>query len=450
MLLSSVQDTLTGLESNALQRPFVSTEAAMNARQILWDLVVSARVHHVQFRTGYELGEKSVLTDATQPGRILGVTLRSRHGGQPDLYVTAEQYIFALGAGIEDTRLRAQIRMDVKTQKRKSVVVAVAPSPLDREAAHAGPLSVVWMGYGQSADFNVIAHRGLPKTPNESYCLISDSNSLPADASYEECAEVANRLIAKAAQYLKGVGTPGPADNLDRKMVSILFERTASWYVCEKNEVLFNERVGKEYSYWFGPSRFQWEANSGREQRKANPQRTTQDELRVITLSAEKDKDSRHLLLSKQRNLPGPILGSIWATKKVLHFAAYRLLAGDLNVKEFKTFRDGLVRQLDEIFQRDRGWIDGLPEEERESIRVIDRNPASKENYLCIVPGKFSLFPTVAHQVYLEMEVRTLYTGEKSPAKPREQVANARKDADGLVGASKGVEALLRRKPQAH
>lgn len=47
-------------------------------------------------------------------------------------------------------------------------------------------------------------------------------------------------------------------------------------------------------------------------------------------------------------------------------------------------------------------------------------NTGTPPAQLCVVPGKFSLFPSVAHQVYLEMELRGLFcTLDEGRAAPR-------------------------------
>ena len=80
-----------------------------------------------------------------------------------------------------------------------------------------------------------------------SYSLVSDSNSLPEGSAYEECAEVAFRLRAKASDSGQISFWPEASEG------SRIFPDTGvSWYACDKTEFALEEGTNREYSYWWG------------------------------------------------------------------------------------------------------------------------------------------------------------------------------------------------------
>jgi len=322
------------------------------------------------------------------------------------------------------------------------VILAVRPSPFNQEPdAGSYPLSVVWMGHSSADDFNVIAHRALEPGGAEAftYSLISDSNSLSADSTYEECAEAANRLMAKASTFLAPLNDRKD-DNLDRQVVTFLAKfKQASWYACTKSEFLPSEESGREYSYWYGPARYEWNDPAWLSARKTK-QRKVQAAIRKCVLDDEFMRQPKKRLVAEGFGFPAPLNSSVWALKKALHFTCYRLICkGEKRIerKTFEVVRDSILDAIDDIVRKR-----GEPRWDSNDSSIIPTGPSRPQNYICIIPGKFSLFSTVAHQVYLEMELRRLFCDTPSCGERKKLIAEVAERADELVARPTAIDLL--------
>ena len=108
----------------------------------------------------------------------------------------------------------------------------------------------------------------------------------------------------------------------------------------------------------------------------------------------------------------GVVSDSSWAAKKALHFALMQLVTAmrsddsqaiDDARRIFFTFQARVSDCFSLVLGANR-HVCGEPD----SQSMLDASCA-KPNFLCVVPGKFSLFPTLAHGVYLELESRGIY-----------------------------------------
>jgi hypothetical protein len=100
---------------------------------------------------------------------------------------------------------------------------------------------------------------------------------------------------------------------------------------------------------------------------------------------------------------------SSWSLKKAIHFALQRLARAErLERGEIRAQNDPdtLAAAREEFFKLRDYAVSAFDKRSKQQ-------PSRRPNFLCVIPGKFSLFPTLAHQVYIEMEIRGLFQGLK-------------------------------------
>ncbi len=347
----------------------LSPDSVMDTRQILHDLATMAVDHGVEILYGYELEPKSVhISRYWNSRRITGVTLRNTEKPDNTLHVVADQYVFGLGLGFEENEmLRDRLDVRVKVEKRLSVMVVAEPALSDQ--------SFVVMD--SENDFNHIYRPWNDK--NGGYSIIADSNGLSPDASLDQIAEADQELIRKAEMYF------GVKRIKDRG-------RTMFRYVCTKTEFPSEEGKRRYYSFWFGP-KYEWDRGKWLTE-KVNDRKKTQEDIRNYV----NDRG--------QSVLADDIRESMWALKKRIHFTLQRIASKSKNGQECAESLADLVKYRNE------------------AIECLQANIKSERgeqpNFLCVVPGKFSLFPTLAHQVYQEMEVRGFFENLSSDVPKRE------------------------------
>ena len=331
--------------------PPLSTDLVMATRDLLCDLASSAAACGVKIVTGYEaLIDQAAACDSSAARPKTPVRFRAIDDHDDTFEVEATQTIFAAGGTISPTDT-AFFEPDqrVHLESRQSVMVVVTPPIESGNFTRFSP--------DPSHDLNHVAHRA-PHDGTTPFSILADSNAFPVDAQEADLELAAQRLVDKAEQTLGPLRDTG---------------HTLTWYACTKTECLVENGYDRNYCYWWGPALTQLAHDAWQTPRNNN--------------KAEIERTILAWVIDPNTPLPAPIESDWWAMRKALHFAALAKLPGAASDD-----RDllGRVRStLHAAIERDR-----------------TRQPPAE---LCVVPGKFSLFPSVAHQVYLEMELRGLF-----------------------------------------
>lgn len=349
-----------------------SLDAVMNTAQVMADLAYSAACRGVDFLAGYELDPDYVqIPRYGKSETITGVVFRPTGDkeGRKLLHVVGHHYVFAIGLGFdEESLLRDRLDLRVRVEKQTSVMVVVKP--------HLSEQSFVRMDYYPGNDFNHMYRPG----PDGSvgWSVIADSNALPEDANHIDCARAAEHLIAKARRYFQ----------------TDLRDHQTAWYSCVKTEFPISEDSNREYSYWFGPLWQDWNDGAwaaAREENQKAAQYAVQEfarrHFREIAGGSGVMSDE---IIREKDSMPDEIGKSNWALKKWLHFTLLQTALDQHSSPSAYEHVSGHVRTC-------------------YSDRYLT-NASLKPNFVCVVPGKFSLFPTLAYQVYLEMEVRGVFS----------------------------------------
>lgn len=205
-------------------------------------------------------------------------------------------------------------------------------------------------------DINHVYH----PDPTGGYSILADSNSLKlCDGQAESLPDV--QLAAARAIYDKARAHFGEVvgDYSDWNMIS-----------CIKTEVLSHRDSPRFYSYWWGPEYASWKHPEWIARRQMN-QYATQESIKKLVL----DMDDM---------LPMSIKEDSWALKKAIHYALLKVS----------------VRQDDASKNR-------FSSIQLSAHETANRFSTSSINTpIHVIPGKFSLFPSVAHNIYLEFEMR--------------------------------------------
>ena len=100
---------------------------------------------------------------------------------------------------------------------------------------------------------------------------------------------------------------------------------------------------------------------------------------------------------------------SVWALKKLLHFIILRSIKEHRERNQSRQDADPLsyLENAPYLLTARKFFVDQLNERDKANPGKPRRN-----NYLCVVPGKFSLFASFAYQVYLEMIARRFFEDE--------------------------------------
>lgn len=212
-------------------------------------------------------------------------------------------------------------------------------------------------------NINHVYHPG----PDHGYSILADSNSIQldegqAESSLEDKERVARDVYRKAKeQFGACVG-----EYSDWNIVS-----------CVKTEVQAEDESPRVYSYWWGPEYASW-THPDWVSRRMLSQYQTQETIRTSI-----------------PQLNSQVLDSLkedsWALKKSLHFG----------LVDWMIQNDGSSSKR---FQEMQVWAFDA---------ATSRRARSGMPPILVIPGKFSLFPSVAHNIYLESEMRGLYLGLK-------------------------------------
>ncbi|MFG0260444.1 MAG: hypothetical protein ACF8LK_08850, partial [Phycisphaerales bacterium JB041] len=337
--------------------PPLSTDLVIATRDLLCDLASSAAASGVEIVTGYEaVIDRDTAFDAA-PRPKAPVRFRSIDDPDDVFEVEATQTVFAAGGTISPAHTAFfEPNQRVHLESRQSVMVVVTPPIESGNFTRFSP--------DPGHDLNHVAHRA-PHDGTTPFSILADSNAFPTDAPDAALEQAAGHLVDKAERTLGPLRDTGHA---------------LAWYACTKTECLVENGYDRNYCYWWGPALTQvahdaWQ--TPRNNNKAAIERTILD-----------------WVLDPETPLPAPIETDWWAMRKALHFAALTRLADAPPPDPLHRVRTTLHAAI----ARDR-----------------TRPPPAQ---LCVVPGKFSLFPSVAHQVYLEMELRGLYSALADGASP--------------------------------
>ncbi len=345
-----------------------SRDAVMDTYRILHDLVCAAAGRGVKFLTDCRLDFDSIQMIKTD-AKVQGLKACKPDGKA--IHVIANQYVFALGHGFDEANfLRKTLGIHAKIEKTMSVMVVGSPglSPLH---------SFARMDQSQEQMVNHICRQGEGGVNTFGYSIIADANGLGEDANPGQCYGLARTLLEKAENAFGETAR-------DRKL---------GWYSCMKAEGISLEGSRREYSYWLEP-RLEYSLVSGAwNAAKDFDQYGLQEQIKQSVMMPD----------IKLQEFPVPIENSGWALGKAIHFALQRLAFYNTDTSTNEAAR----RDFEKVRNR--------------AIAVyqahFEASRAAMPNYICVIPGKFSLFPTLAHQVYLEMEVRGLFkTAREAPA----------------------------------
>ncbi len=365
----------------------ISRDAVMNTVRVLSDLLSASKRNGVKVLTGYELMRGSVEVSRIT-GRISGIRIRGGDSGKM-IDVIAEQYVFALGAGFDEGDfLRKRLNVPLRVEKHLSVMVAESPASC-RE-------SFVRMGYPDKDEFNHIHHPGPSTSIQDGYTIVADSNALPEDADGDTCAEKALALIEKRRRIC-----PSIEDGV-----------RIGWYSCGKTEFVSIEEGDRDYSWRIYPRVDRYLVDSDWQKARSNrkgaslriqklvldlagsPEVSSLDDyLQIAENPDDSDRSSAfdETVINALRGVRALACDG-WALNRALHYAL-QLVASEHNAFP------GATRCFDVVRHVAMSAFDQ---------QYLNRN-SPLPNYLCVVPGKFSLFPSLAHNVYIEMEGRRLY-----------------------------------------
>ena len=355
-----------------------SPDATMNPTSILTALSSSAADFGVTFCCGYALDHGSIRIDAHGTADSIKGLVLDGGDSKPALHVIASEYIFAVGAGFADVDfLRDRLDLRIQVHRRSSVMLVAEPALCSA--------SFVRLDATPDLVFNHICRSRPAGDRMVDYSLIADDNSLPGASDHRGAADVAQTLIAKSRHYF--------GDALDRSRLG--------WYQCMKTEFSQHGDDTRQYSYWWAPQFRYWSTPRWDAAREGVAQTEAENVIKELVRAGDTERGHPAL---------GHFSGSSWAVKKALHFALLALVSAEREGHDadaprrsaFDSYQRETIRAFSETQLNDR-----LSFEDAHSTRT--RTPLRGPNFLVVVPGKFSLFPTVAHGVYLELESRGLF-----------------------------------------
>lgn len=395
-VMNNVRQAEGGTELSAM----LSRDVALDSWQVLRDLTESAMLHGVEVLLGHKLEPESVhISPYGAVDQVKGLLLRreSEPGGEPvsapHVHVIASQYVFALGMGFDENELlHRRLGVHVRVEKNVSVM-AVASPPLCNQ-------SFVRVDLRPTNDFNHMLRRTCSGAP---YSVVADSNSLPISAPISDRVSSTVRLLEKAEQYFGAK----------------MRHSQLAWYFCDKTTFPPADETHREYSYFLGPNWAEWEHGWWKEQLEKDRGSTVARLRKYIAEGAAglayAPEITRRPIRVEQHASSTSDKGSLnevdrlrlsessWALKKAIHFASLRCARAQRNhaaspsvdtQRELEVARDTFVRVRDF------------------AVRAFElksqQQPSRRPNFLCVIPGKFSLFPTLAHQVTSELEIRGL------------------------------------------
>jgi hypothetical protein len=223
----------------------------------------------------------------------------------------------------------------------------------------------------ESEDFNHVCRSYNTPEGLSHYSIIADSEVLQPEASSDRVTAMALRLLEKAKRYFGGR----------------LAQSSIWWYYCVKTGFpAKDERL--DYSYYAGP---RWNLDSPQWDEVRHGGR--EEVSNLVRDFVNRDSPQAVEAPIRFRGMGLRLGDSSWALRKALHFAVLRKISANRSGDLAKT--EAAVNAFAEL--RDY------------AVKRTVKGPLASPNFLCIVPGKFSLFPSLAHQVYLELEIRGVF-----------------------------------------
>ena len=232
-------------------------------------------------------------------------------------------------------------------------------------------------------NINHIYHPGM----GAGYSIIADSNSSRLKLGQSEISSdakwsIAAHLFEKAkSQFGESVG------------------EFADWNIisCVKTEIQSEEDTHRVYSYWWGPELVEW-SDSQWVSRRSESQFQAQRMIKALV--RQFDQGSIDSLKADS-----------WALKKGLHFGLLERCCcqDESSAAKFRSVQESVV------------------------YAVSAKQPCLGLPPILVIPGKFSLFPSVAHNIYLESEMRGVFRGLSDGH------SAARELPDGIVAQPQAV-----------
>jgi len=263
----------------------------------------------------------------------------------------AGQIIYALG-----DRSFSGVNEGLRFHRFESVMIVRRPAILEE--------NTVVLCADRTGDINHVFH------PNatDGYSILADSNSTmlldgQAKSSFEVQSVAAKAIFNKAKeQFGDDVG-----DYSSWNMIS-----------CIKTEVQSDSDSHRVYSYWWGPEYASW----------SHPIWTTRREENQF----EAQESIRRMVLQMDDEFYEQINTDSWVTKKAIHYGLLETMASE-----------------------DAASIEKFQLVQLAAHETAKRHASSScTSPIHVIPGKFSLFPSVAHNVYLESEMRGIFINLKS------------------------------------
>ncbi|GAB5496084.1 MAG: hypothetical protein Phyf2KO_11640 [Phycisphaerales bacterium] len=281
----------------------------------------------------------------------------SPHGDQTQhITVDATQVIHASGQSLnENTTNELGVLRNISFTHRQSVMLVVTPAINSPCFAR--------IGAHDGNDLNHVIRR----SPSGNVSVIADSNTVSNNASEEELTAAAMRLKSKLEACFSHIAWN------DHQLV---------WYTCRKVECSIADGEERDYSFWWGPTTF----------RQTNE---TWQHIRKHSKGTGEQAILDWVLSGKTDDLPAPIESDWWSIRKAIHFATLSQIHAERHRSD--SINTNALRRIRQLFP------------------PVDNHRRS----MFVVPGKFSLFPSVAHQTFIEMEIRGLFdTLKPGMAKP--------------------------------
>ena len=288
--------------------------------------------------------------------------------------VQATHVIVAAGdRTIDLNSQQAMVSDNVSIQSRSSVMLVRQPAVMSENR--------VIITQSEEDCVNHIYHPGT----GGGISILADANDLPCEPSEPETQAAGHRIHAKATS-----------------MFGDTIGSFSQWsmYVCKKTEVCKLDGISRDYSYWWGPRVAHWQ-NEHWQRLRQHDQAAAQDEIFNAQLTRQPPKTNC-------------ISTDVWATTKSLHFAALRSARQRTSQAEY-----------DFIAVRDQAIS-----------AFASHATAPMHSAIYVIPGKFSLFPTLAHNMYLELELRGFFASLPTG------IAQATNMADHCIASPRSVHIL--------
>ncbi len=265
--------------------------------------------------------------------------------------IRANQIIYALG-----DQSFSVLDEDLQVNRIQSVMITRQPAIRTE--------NTVVLSEDRADDINHVCH----PSSTGGYSILADSNSIKlgigeTESSAETQSEATRAIFDKAKEQFGDV----VGDYSSWSMIS-----------CVKTEVQPDSNSSRVYSYWWGPEYASWSQPQWADRREENQLETQELIWRAVSQKSDQILES--------------ITYDSWALKKAIHYAALNVRVRNSNASD-KRFNA----------------IQLIAHETAQAHANSSHMPP-----IHVIPGKFSLFPSVAHNIYLESEMRGIFLNLKT------------------------------------